>query len=948
MDSSKIHVLYFSKHEDNQSPESERIFDLLDRAFQKEGYNIKQDLKDSEPLRDFIIRVGSSDALIIIIEKKYLESQKYMFGLAKAYDWGHDFDKRIFPIVLKDAKEIIYSENGRLELISYWEKKFGSLDKKLAPLSFSQKAAFEEKYSDLSFIKEKVHIPLAKISGKVWTDPQILIEDDFKELIKQVEKQIRKEAKPLTTIPKVDENKLKEFVDRVPKLEKLHKTLQIHSDTNCIRFLLHGLGGFGKTMLAKKYIDLHKASYDTISWIDYEDDTIEIIKQFTKFSKPPSTLNEEKFRDEFFEYLEEQEGFNLIVLDNITPKVSITLEQFISRIESLKKGKFRLIVTSRKLDERYWAFKNTLEVDKLEKKYAFRLFKEHAPSLRKGHSLRLKFQKDKTEIESIINKVYSNTKLIIIAAGLANRVGPRYINRKLDERGLFGMNENIVAFEGKEEYVRNVLNELYQLDSTIIGIKRELLFTSALFSVKNFSFQDIQFLYGEQSHHNNNKIANAIHSLAEDGWIENYGGRYTIHDLIGGLLRDNIAIAPEKEGFKISDFNPQLQRMYVALLSKPEDIYDREIFLDLAQAFLELNIFEHIYEVMQLKIVVALASIHLSGRYQEKLIKYYLDEVIEYCKDNLEENENYKLYIEANEVFSFFYQLLGESTKSEYDIALRYEEEAVKAKSRFGTNLFQQSLEHYNFGLIFKAKRKGENSEKAIQFFEKSIESFRRLQQIKDISVSQKSYSISNGRKINLIEVEGMTSPMGVEEYIINAYDSIGDTRRLRANENIKALNSKDKSQDIEKQIEEDLQLALEAINESLALGEKYYVKEDKKYLLRNYTSLGHVYKSLYEYYGNDNYKGESSTYHEKALSLCEKIKEERDETYDNDFITKNVARAYQSAAEFYEYIENNEKALLFYDETLKIREKMLPSEHHKLKNTRKSKKRVEDKINTK
>ncbi|MDW7694420.1 toll/interleukin-1 receptor domain-containing protein [Flammeovirgaceae bacterium SG7u.111] len=186
----KIYVSYAWGDKKEKGVSREVIVDKLCEAFKKKGHEVRRDkthMKYRDIIRDFMNDIGSADALIAIISRKYLKSRFCMYELAKAYDWGHDFSKRIFPIVLDDVEDIVYSTDARIALIKEWEKMFDDLDKKLASLSFSQKAAFEEEYSDLSFIKEKAHIPLAKISGMTRnSDAQKLMEEKFEEIINQV------------------------------------------------------------------------------------------------------------------------------------------------------------------------------------------------------------------------------------------------------------------------------------------------------------------------------------------------------------------------------------------------------------------------------------------------------------------------------------------------------------------------------------------------------------------------------------------------------------------------------------------------------------------------------------------------------------------------------------------------------------------------------------------
>lgn len=185
----KIYVSYAWGDKKEKGVSREEIVDKLCEAFKKKGHEVRRDkthMKYRDKIRDFMNEIGSADALIAVISKKYLESRFCMYELSFAGTWGHDFAKRIFPIVLGDARDIIYSKDGVLELISYWNNEFKALDEKLKPLSLSQKTAFEKEHSDVYFIKEKVSFPVKEISGRVGIDPKKLMEENFEEIINQV------------------------------------------------------------------------------------------------------------------------------------------------------------------------------------------------------------------------------------------------------------------------------------------------------------------------------------------------------------------------------------------------------------------------------------------------------------------------------------------------------------------------------------------------------------------------------------------------------------------------------------------------------------------------------------------------------------------------------------------------------------------------------------------
>ena len=97
--------------------ESEEIVNLLDTELQKKGVNLirdKRDLGYKGSIVGFMEDIGRGNKIIVVISKKYLESENCMFELTQIYE-NKDFAKRIFPIVLEDAD--IYSPISRIKYI---------------------------------------------------------------------------------------------------------------------------------------------------------------------------------------------------------------------------------------------------------------------------------------------------------------------------------------------------------------------------------------------------------------------------------------------------------------------------------------------------------------------------------------------------------------------------------------------------------------------------------------------------------------------------------------------------------------------------------------------------------------------------------------------------------------------------------------------------------------
>lgn len=114
--------------------ESEKIVNLLDEELQKRNIKMirdKRDLGYKGSITEFMKDIGKGNKVIVIISKKYLESENCMFELTQVYE-NKDFAKRIFPIVLADAD--IYQPLNRINYIKYWDGKIQELDQAIKSL----------------------------------------------------------------------------------------------------------------------------------------------------------------------------------------------------------------------------------------------------------------------------------------------------------------------------------------------------------------------------------------------------------------------------------------------------------------------------------------------------------------------------------------------------------------------------------------------------------------------------------------------------------------------------------------------------------------------------------------------------------------------------------------------------------------------------------------------
>lgn len=109
--------------------ESEKIVNELDGNLQSQGLTLIRDKRDigfKGLITDFMKKIGTGKAVVIVISDKYLRSPYCMFELMMIYR-NHDFNERIFPVFLEDAA--LFDPKARIAYAKYWIEKKSELGK---------------------------------------------------------------------------------------------------------------------------------------------------------------------------------------------------------------------------------------------------------------------------------------------------------------------------------------------------------------------------------------------------------------------------------------------------------------------------------------------------------------------------------------------------------------------------------------------------------------------------------------------------------------------------------------------------------------------------------------------------------------------------------------------------------------------------------------------------
>jgi len=114
---------------------NESIVDEIDKSFMRDDMKLIRDKRNTEykdSFKEFMKKIRETDYVLMVISDAYLKSKNCMYEVLEVLK-DENFKKRIFPIVLSDAK--IYSPAARLDYLAYWKSEYDNLKKEISKYS---------------------------------------------------------------------------------------------------------------------------------------------------------------------------------------------------------------------------------------------------------------------------------------------------------------------------------------------------------------------------------------------------------------------------------------------------------------------------------------------------------------------------------------------------------------------------------------------------------------------------------------------------------------------------------------------------------------------------------------------------------------------------------------------------------------------------------------------
>jgi formylglycine-generating enzyme len=183
---------------DNESEDGKKrklIVDKVHNTLKEKGYNVVIDIERigfKDNIKEFIKNLGKSKYVVIIISDKYLKSKWCMMEIVLLLE-SPDFRKRIFPIVLDDAK--IHDAGSRVNYIIFWQDMIKDLEEKAKKIKDKGVAiSIWQEINDYKLIHKSI-APFSDILG----DMSVLKAEEhsdtnFEALLSAIKKQVENDT----------------------------------------------------------------------------------------------------------------------------------------------------------------------------------------------------------------------------------------------------------------------------------------------------------------------------------------------------------------------------------------------------------------------------------------------------------------------------------------------------------------------------------------------------------------------------------------------------------------------------------------------------------------------------------------------------------------------------------------------------------------------------------
>lgn len=344
------------------------------------------------------------------------------------------------------------------------------------------------------------------------------------------------------------------FIGREHEIEQVNKKLEEDK-----LVILTGVGGIGKSEIAKKYVESYKKKYKNIIYLTYTFDLV-------------STINRGYFLDNFEQKEKESaihycnrkisklaellSGKNIIIIDNLNLEIEeLEHKDIWERLCALPCD---LMITSRCNQEQYYG--QQIYIDGMSEENLQALFYSHCPY----------DETQKSSVLEIIQSVQGHTLVVELISKQAHSClkTPAEMQELLEQKGILGLDTDNVKWGFKKKSVAEHVRGLFSVCS-ISERQKELLFMMAFMPVSGVD-EKIFFEFFKLVNHND------LRYLIDNGWIAEQEGitrKISVHPVIASVLMDVIR---GDENISKTVYGNAIKSML--LWSNREDINQEEFF----------------------------------------------------------------------------------------------------------------------------------------------------------------------------------------------------------------------------------------------------------------------------------------------------------------------------------------------------------------------------------
>ena len=344
------------------------------------------------------------------------------------------------------------------------------------------------------------------------------------------------------------------FIGREYEIEQINKKLEEDK-----LVILTGVGGIGKSEIAKKYVESYKSKYKTIIYLTYTFDLV-------------STINRGYFLDNFEQKEKESDihycnrkisklaellpDKSIIIIDNLNIEIEeIEHKDIWERLCALPCD---LLITSRCNQEPYYG--QQIYIDGMSEENLQAVFRSHCPY----------DETQEASVLEIIQSVQGHTLVVELISKQAHSclMTPSEMQILLKEKGILGLDEENVKWSLKKKSVAEHVRGLFSVCS-ISERQKELLFMMAFMPVSGVD-EKIFFEFFKLQNHND------LRYLIDNGWISELGGTFrkiSVHPVIASVVMEVIR---GDENIAKAVYGNAIESML--LWSKREDIKQNEFF----------------------------------------------------------------------------------------------------------------------------------------------------------------------------------------------------------------------------------------------------------------------------------------------------------------------------------------------------------------------------------